>query len=98
MSTHYVYILASKPNGTLYIGATDDLIRRVYEHKNDLIEGFTRKYGIHILVYFEICENRQSANQRERQIKRWKRDWKIRLIESTNPRWKDLYAEIVPPD
>ena len=90
--------MASKPYGTLYIGATNDLIRRVYEHKNDLVEGFTSKYGIHTLVYYEVCDNRQSANQRERQIKKWYRDWKIRLIEETNPQWNDLYAEIVPSD
>jgi len=95
MSNHYVYILASKPHGTLYTGATDDLARRVYEHRNDLIEGFTRKYGVHTLVYYEICENRESANQRERQIKEWKRQWKIDLIEKANPYWEDLYQQIV---
>ena len=95
MSNHYVYILASKLHGTLYAGATDDLVRRVYEHRNNLIEGFTSKYGIHTLVYYEICENRESANQRERQIKEWKRQWKIELIEKANPYWEDLYEQII---
>jgi putative endonuclease len=81
MNTYYVYILASKRNGTLYIGVTNDLVRRVYEHKNDLVEGFTKKYGIHLLVYYEQYNNAESAIQRERQMKKWNRQWKIRRIE-----------------
>jgi putative endonuclease len=95
MNTYYVYILASKRNGTLYIGVTNDLVRRVYEHKNDLVEGFTKKYGIHLLVYYEQYNNVESAIQRERQMKKWNRQWKIRRIEGLNPGWKDLYDDIV---
>ena len=92
---YYVYILASKPNGTLYIGMTDDLIRRVQEHKQGLIRGFTKTYGVKTLVYFEQTELVLSAIEREKQLKRWKRAWKIRLIKSVNPEWKDLYKELV---
>jgi putative endonuclease len=94
MKSYYVYILASKRKGTLYIGVTDNLVRRVYEHKNGFVEGFTNKYGVHKLVYYEQCENIESAIQREKRLKFWHRDWKIRLIEETNPEWKDLYDEI----
>jgi len=85
MKSYYVYILASKRNGTLYIGITSDLIKRVYEHKNNLVDGFTKKYKIHNLVYFEETNDVQSAIKREKQIKVWKRSWKIELIESKNP-------------
>jgi len=95
MSTHYVNILASKRNGTLYVGVTNDLIRRVYEHRNDFVQGFNRKYGVHRLVYFELCEDFDTALQRENRIKEWKRKWKVELIEKGNPEWKDLYEEIV---
>jgi putative endonuclease len=95
MKYYYVYILASKRKGTLYIGVTNDLIRRVYEHKNGLVEGFTKKYGVHNLVYFEQCEDIESAIQREKRLKFWHRSWKIRLIEETNPDWKDLYESII---
>ncbi|MCJ7743026.1 MAG: GIY-YIG nuclease family protein [Dehalococcoidales bacterium] len=95
MNNYYVYIQASKRNGTLYIGVTNDLVRRVYEHKNDLVEGFTKKYGIHLLVYYEQYNNVESAIQRERQMKKWNRQWKIRRIEGLNPGWKDLYDDIV---
>ena len=95
MNTYYVYILASKRNGTLYIGVTNDLVRRVYEHKNDIVEGFTKKYGIHLLVYYEQYDNVESAIQRERQMKKWNRQWKIRRIKRQNPIWRDLYDEIV---
>ena len=95
MSQHYVYMLASKYNGTLYVGVTNDLIRRIYEHKNDFVEGFTSKYAVHRLVYFEQCEDFESALQREKRIKEWKRRWKIELIEKGNPLWKDLYGDIV---
>ncbi len=92
---YYVYILASKRNGTLYIGVTSNLIKRIYEHKNNLIEGFTKKYNIHNLVYYEITEDVNSAITREKQLKIWKRNWKIELIEKNNPEWKDLYFELI---
>ena len=91
---YYVYILASKKHGTLYIGVTNDLMRRVYEHRNDLVEGFTKKYGVHRLVYYEQTEDSHSAILREKRIKKWKRQWKIRLIEERNPEWEDLYEEM----
>jgi putative endonuclease len=94
VKSYYVYILASKRHGTLYIGVTNDIIRRVYEHKNDFIDGFTKKYGVHILVYYEQCESIESAIQREKRLKVWHRNWKIRLIEEANPDWKDLYEII----
>jgi len=96
MSNHYVYILASRRNGTLYVGVTGDLLRRVNAHKNDFVAGFTKKYGAHTLVYFEVCGDREGAIQREKQIKEWKRRWKIELIEKVNPEWKDLYEQILP--
>jgi len=92
---YYVYILASKRNATLYIGVTSNLIKRIYEHKNNLIEGFTKKYNIHNLIYYEITEDVDSAIAREKQLKRWKRNWKIELIEKNNPEWKDLYFELI---
>ena len=95
MSNYYVYILASKRNGTLYTGVTNDLMRRVYEHRNDFTKGFTKKYGVHELVYFEQCEDYESGVQREKRIKEWKRKWKIELIEKANPEWNDLYEEMV---
>lgn len=91
---YYTYILASGKNGTLYIGVTNNLIRRVYEHKNNLFEGFSKKYNIDRLVYFEIYENIEQAIQREKNIKAWKRAWKIRVIEENNKDWLDLYYEI----
>ena len=91
----YVYILASKRNGTLYIGMTSSLVKRVYEHKCDLVDGFTKKYKVHHLVYFEEHEDIQQAITREKQIKKWKRKWKLALIEKANPNWRDLYDEIV---
>jgi len=91
----YVYILASARNGTLYVGVTSDLVARVYQHKNDFVDSFTSKYMIHQLVWFEQVDSILSAIQREKQIKAWKREWKIRLIEETNPYWRDLYSDIV---
>jgi putative endonuclease len=91
----YVYLLASKRNGTLYVGVTSDLIRRVYEHKNNLVHGFTSKYNVHRLVYYETTGDINSAITREKQIKKWKRGWKIELIEKSNPEWKDLYLELI---
>ena len=90
-----VYILSSQPNGTLYIGVTSDLIKRMWEHKNDLVEGFTRQYGCHTLVYFEQHEDMTNAIQREKQMKKWNRAWKIGLIEKQNPDWQDLWPEIL---
>jgi putative endonuclease len=87
----YVYILTSEPQGTWYIGYTSDLVRRVYEHRVGEIPGFTRKYGVKRLVYFETFEDPRLAQQRERSLKKWQRDWKINLIERDNPFWEDLY-------
>lgn len=92
---YYVYILASKKNGVLYIGVTNDLIRRVYEHKNDFVEGFTKKYKVKKLVYYETGGSIEGAIMREKCVKRWKRNWKIKLIEQMNPKWKDLYFELI---
>ncbi len=91
---YYVYILASQKNGTLYIGVTSDLRRRVYEHKNDLIPGFTQEYQVHKLIYFEIHSDVNQAILREKRLKKWKRQWKIELIEKSNPEWKDLYENL----
>jgi len=90
-----VYILANKRNGTLYIGVTSDLVKRVWEHKNDMVEGFTKRYSIHQLVWYEIHESMESAILREKRLKDWKRSWKLKLIERTNPDWQDLYDSIV---
>ena len=95
MKKHYVYILASKRNGTLYIGVTNDLIRRVYEHKNDLIDGFTKKYGVHRLVYYEQYDDVVNAIQREKRLKKWNRQWKIELFGKDNPEWKDIYLQLI---
>jgi putative endonuclease len=88
--TYYVYILASKPNGTLYIGVTDDLMRRLYEHKNKLVKGFTEQYNISKLVYYEETDDVTLAIAREKQLKGWLRAKKLALIESSNPKWEDL--------
>jgi len=90
-----VYILASGYNGTLYIGVTSNLIQRIWQHKDDLVEGFTKKYGVHLLVYYELHEQMLTAIQREKQLKKWNRQWKINLIEKINPTWKDLWQELV---
>ncbi len=95
MRNYYIYILASKRNGTLYIGVTNNLVKRVYEHKNNLVEGFTKKYNIHILVYYEQTSSIKSAIQREKQLKKWNREWKIALIEKKNSEWKDLYEGLL---
>jgi len=86
-----VYILASRRHGTLYIGVTSNLIKRIYEHKSDYLDGFSHKYHVHKLVYFEVSEDITSAITREKQLKKWNRQWKIELIESMNPEWDDLY-------
>jgi putative endonuclease len=90
----YVYILASKRNGTLYVGVSSDLIKRVWEHKNKFVEGFTKKYGVDKLVYYEVHNDAEKAILREKQIKKWNRAWKLWLIEEKNPEWKDLFGEI----
>ena len=90
-----VYILASKRNGTLYVGVTSDLQKRSWEHKNDLLDGFTKKYGVHQLVYYEIHDDMVSAITREKQLKKWNRAWKLELIEQGNQDWRDLWQEIV---
>ena len=89
-----VYMLASKRNGTLYVGVTSNLVQRVWQHKNALVEGFTKRYGVHTLVWYEIHETMESAITREKAIKRWKRDWKIELIQRDNPSWGDLYDDL----
>ncbi|MEI7741655.1 MAG: GIY-YIG nuclease family protein [bacterium] len=94
MSDSYVYILASYKLGTLYIGVTSDLIKRIYEHKNDLVPGFTKQYQVHRLVYFEVHGDIQTAIEREKSLKGWRRAWKIALIEKENPEWHDLYDDI----
>ena len=95
MKHFYVYILASKRNGALYTGVTSDLVKRVYQHKNNLVEGFTQKYNVHCLVWYEIHESAEAAIQREKQIKKWKREWKLALIERDNPDWQDLYEGLI---
>lgn len=88
---YFVYLLASKRNGTLYVGVTSDLANRTWQHKNDLIEGFTKRYGVHLLVWFEEHNDIRDAIDREKRIKGWNRAWKIKLIEKQNPQWLDLY-------
>lgn len=90
-----VYILASRRNGTLYIGVTSDLVKRVWEHKNDQAEGFTKRYRVHDLVYYELHGDMVAAITREKQLKKWNRAWKIELIEKHNPDWKDLWLQIL---
>ncbi len=92
---YYIYILSSKRNGTLYIGVTNNLNKRVHEHRNDLVDGFTKDYQIHNLVYFEQHNDINIALVREKQLKKWKREWKLQLIEKENPEWKDLYENII---
>lgn len=89
-----VYLLASKRNGTLYVGVTSDLVKRVWEHKNHVVDGFTKQYGVSQLVWYEVHATMASAIQREKAIKEWQRAWKIKLIEALNPDWKDLYDGI----
>ena len=89
-----VYILANKRNGTLYVGVTSDLPKRIWEHKSKVVEGFTNKYGVDKLVWYETDHTMESAIQRENIIKKWRREWKLRIIEEMNPEWKDLYEEL----
>ena len=90
-----VYILASERNGTLYIGVTSNLVQRIWQHKSDLVEGFTEKYGVHSLVYFELLDDMFQAITREKQLKKWNRAWKLALIEKQNPTWQDLWPTIL---
>ena len=92
----FVYMLASQPHGTLYVGMTDDLIRRIWQHKSELVPGFTAKYGVDRLVWSEAHQTREATWRREKQIKEWKRAWKIELIERDNPQWIDLYPSLSP--
>lgn len=90
-----VYLLASRRNGTLYVGVTSNLVQRVWQHRNHLVEGFTKRYGVSRLVWFELHETMESAIRREKAIKEWKRAWKIQLIEETNPEWVDLFESLL---
>ena len=92
---YYVYILASQRNGTLYVGVTSNLTGRTWEHKNDLVEGFTKKYGVHILVWYELHNDIDAAIAREKRLKRWNRAWKLKLIEKKNSGWNDLYDRLI---
>jgi len=94
MKQYYVYLLASEQNGTLYTGITSDLKKRIWEHKNNIIKSFTKKYDVHNLVYYEIHGDVEQALLREKKIKKWRRTWKLKLIESMNPKWEDLYDEL----
>jgi len=96
--SYCVYILASGRNGTLYTGVTNNLLRRVWQHKNGEFDGFTKKYKVHMLVYYESTENIASAIEQEKRIKKWKRQWKLELIEKFNPQWKDLFLEMTGED
>jgi putative endonuclease len=91
---YYVYLLASRKHGTLYVGVTNDLIRRVYQHKTKVTPGFTSRYGVRLLVWFETYDDPVNAIAREKEIKKWRREWKIGLIEQSNPEWSDLYGGI----
>jgi len=91
----YVYILASKTYGTLYVGVTSDLVKRIWEHREHVVPGFTNRHGVKRLVWFEHHESIEAAITREKQIKKWHRDWKINLIQTMNPEWRDLYSELV---
>ena len=97
ISSYWVYILASRIGGTLYIGVTNDLVRRVHEHRERFSDSFTKKYDVHRLVYFEQFDDPENAIRREKRLKKWNRDWKVRLIEETNPNWIDLYHQIAQP-
>jgi putative endonuclease len=94
-NTYYVYILTNKRNGTLYIGVTKDLIKRIHEHKQNLVDGFTKQYNVHSLVYYETTNSIEEAIKREKQLKKWERNWKLTLIEIKNPQWEDLYNELI---
>jgi putative endonuclease len=93
-AAYHVYIMANRRNGTIYIGVTNDLLRRVYEHREGLVKGFTKRYGLKMIVYYEVFDSITNAIQRETSLKRWPRKWKLDLIEQRNPQWRDLYEEI----
>ena len=95
MKTYYIYLMASQKNGTLYLGVTNDLVRRVWQHKSNVNEGFTKKYSVHLLVWYEATIDVKVAIQREKQMKKWRRQWKINLIEKENPNWCDLYDTLI---
>jgi putative endonuclease len=92
---YYVYILASRRNGTLYVGVTSDLIKRVHEHRSDLVDGFTKNHGVHNLVYYETTDDIGSAIAREKRLKKWNRAWEVKLVEEANPHWRDLYLDLL---
>ncbi|WP_340117088.1 GIY-YIG nuclease family protein [Pelagibius sp. 7325] len=92
--SYYVYILASQRNGTMYIGVTNDLVRRIYEHRSGAVAGFTKRHDVKILVFFEVHESIEAAIQREKSLKRWDRRWKLALVERDNPTWRDLWEDI----
>jgi len=94
MADYWVYILSNRPRSTLYVGVTNDLVRRTSEHREGLVPGFTRRYGLKMLVYFERFDAPQAAIQREKNIKHWPRVWKLKLVEGANPQWRDLYNDI----
>jgi putative endonuclease len=91
----FVYILANRPRGTVYVGVTSDLRKRIWEHREGVVDGFTKTYGVKMLVYFEIFDDAENAIRREKRLKRWNRPWKIQAIEAMNPEWRDLYNDIV---
>jgi len=95
VKAYFVYILASQRNGTLYIGVTSNLQKRIWEHKNKIVKGFAEKYNVDKLIYYEQTENVMSALEREKQLKKWNRSWKIKLIEKKNPKWSDLYFDLM---
>lgn len=95
MKSAFVYIVASQRNGTLYIGVTSNLLARIWQHKNKIVKGFTEEYGVDKLVYYEQGEDMMGAIQREKQLKKWNRAWKIKLIEKKNPKWRDLYLDLI---
>ena len=92
---YYVYLLASRKHGTLYVGVTNNLVRRIYQHKSHAVRGFSSRYNVHLLVWFESYDDPTNAIAREKEIKKWRRDWKVNLIEQSNPEWVDLYESIL---
>ncbi len=95
MKSYYVYILASKANGTLYVGITSDLVRRIYQHRSDVMDGFTKEYSVHDLVHYEVYDDPETSIRREKLLKKWNREWKINLIKGKNPNWEDLYPALL---
>ena len=94
VTQYFVYVMTNRPHGTLYVGVTGDLVRRVHQHRTDMIDGFSRRYRLHRLVYFEATDDVRAAIQREKNIKHWVRAWKVQLIEGANPTWRDLWPDI----